>query len=366
MFHEGEVGVTGGGGYETDGGGLPALRRLSAAIGADPRLVQGAGGNVSIKSGTTMWIKASGTWLADALARDIMVPVMLPPQSGDRFVVLNKTDLRPSIETSMHASLPHTVILHVHSVDAIALAVRADAAALLGTKLEGLRWAFIPYCRPGLQLSRAIREAASCGRVDVLVLGNHGLVVAADDVAAAGHLLAEVVARLSTRPREAVTPSSTLAAILADHQFHPPADPATHSLATDPVSMAIAVAGVLFPDQAVFLGSAPLVVDRHENLGVALARSAAAGLPRPRWAIVRNVGVAVADDLARGGEETLRCLAAVSSRIPAGAALSFLGAGEIAALTNWEAERYRQEMERQKLEAAEVGRGVGTAGILSV
>jgi rhamnose utilization protein RhaD (predicted bifunctional aldolase and dehydrogenase) len=56
-----------------------ALRELSAALGADPLRTQGAGGNTSIKRDGVMWIKASGTWLADALAHDIMTPVRLEP-----------------------------------------------------------------------------------------------------------------------------------------------------------------------------------------------------------------------------------------------------------------------------------------------
>ena len=42
---------------------LAPLNRLSASIGADPVLVQAAGGNVSLKRDGVMWIKASGTWL---------------------------------------------------------------------------------------------------------------------------------------------------------------------------------------------------------------------------------------------------------------------------------------------------------------
>ena len=46
---------------------LLALRELSSALGADPSRTQGAGGNTSIKRDGAMWIKASGTWLAEAL-----------------------------------------------------------------------------------------------------------------------------------------------------------------------------------------------------------------------------------------------------------------------------------------------------------
>ena len=48
-------------------------------IGADPLLVQGAGGNVSWKEGDDLWVKASGTWLADAVSQDIFIPVSLTP-----------------------------------------------------------------------------------------------------------------------------------------------------------------------------------------------------------------------------------------------------------------------------------------------
>ena len=48
---------------------LEALRTLSAKLGSDPLLVQAAGGNTSLKRDGIMWIKASGTWLRDALAK---------------------------------------------------------------------------------------------------------------------------------------------------------------------------------------------------------------------------------------------------------------------------------------------------------
>ena len=57
---------------------LKDLAALSARIGADPLLIQGAGGNTSIKDGGVMWIKASGTLLADALSRDVFVACDLP------------------------------------------------------------------------------------------------------------------------------------------------------------------------------------------------------------------------------------------------------------------------------------------------
>ena len=56
---------------------LHDLARLSARIGQDPLLIQAAGGNTG-QDGGVMWIKASGTLLADALVRDVFVACDLP------------------------------------------------------------------------------------------------------------------------------------------------------------------------------------------------------------------------------------------------------------------------------------------------
>ena len=190
---------------------LDRLRTLSARVGSDPLLVQAAGGNTSLKDKGVMWIKASGTWLKDAAARDIFVPLdhaaILAAlakndpacESCTSFVRtdLNSTGLRPSIETTVHALMPQRVVVHVHCVNTIAWAIRADGEERLAEKLKGFDWAFIPYARPGLPLAGAIAARMRKG-VDVLVLGNHGLAVAADTVEDAEVLLDKVVAAVTS------------------------------------------------------------------------------------------------------------------------------------------------------------------------
>jgi len=58
-------------------------------------------------------------------------------------------ELRPSIETAMHAVLRHRVVLHVHSVNAIAWAIRLDGPDRLTERLAGLHWQWIPYAASG-------------------------------------------------------------------------------------------------------------------------------------------------------------------------------------------------------------------------
>ncbi len=97
---------------------LKALAEVSARIGAERLLVQGPGGNTSIKLGDELWVKGSGVWLAEASQRQIFTCVSLQQvrrrlAAGEAEdlsdTALPKADpgLRPSIETCLHALMPH-------------------------------------------------------------------------------------------------------------------------------------------------------------------------------------------------------------------------------------------------------------------
>jgi rhamnose utilization protein RhaD (predicted bifunctional aldolase and dehydrogenase) len=321
---------------------LEALRRLSAKAGQDPLLVQAAGGNTSLKDDGVMWIKASGTWLSEALTRDIFVPVDHPAlmaalarndpacESCVAFLRgdLNASGLRPSIETTVHALMPQRVVVHVHCVNTIAWAIRADAEQRIAERLQGFRWAFIPYARPGLDLAGAIGERLRPG-IDVLVLGNHGLVVAASSVADAEALLDRVVAALRRPLRAAATfDEAALAAICQGTDYLPARDLETHALATDALALARGRDKVFYPDHVVFLG-------------VGVATDMAGGAP---LVALPGKGVVARRDAAPAAEPMGRCLADVMRRVGPDDPLVALSPAEIDRLLNWDAEKYRQTL----------------------
>lgn len=321
---------------------LDALRTLSARVGADPLLVQAAGGNTSLKDDGVMWIKASGTWLRDASARDIFVPIddaslRLALERGDPaadaclpFVRadLNDSGLRPSIETSVHALMPQRVVVHVHCVNTIAWAIRADAEARLADLLAGESWAFIPYARPGLPLARHIAGRLRPG-VDVLVLANHGLVVAAETVHDAEALLARIVSRLRGDARPLVAPDrEALEALCTGTAYRPAHDDETHALATDAHALSVGGARVFYPDHVVFLG-------------VGVATDLASDAP---VVALPGLGVVVREHAKPAAEAMARCLADVLRRTPPDAPLVALTDDDVDRLVNWDAEKYRQTM----------------------
>jgi rhamnose utilization protein RhaD (predicted bifunctional aldolase and dehydrogenase) len=321
---------------------IEPLRKLSARVGADPLLVQAAGGNTSLKHDGVMWIKASGTWLKDAATKDIFVPLDYEKlrlalavddpdcESCTAFVRtdLNSLGLRPSIETSVHGLMPQPVVLHVHCVNTIAWAIQEDAKALLAEKLQGEDWAFIPYARPGFMLAKAIRENIK-PNTNVLVLGNHGLVVAADTVLGAEMLLRKIVDKLTKPARTVPAPDFvSLNKIAEGTDYVPAASTHTHALAFDALAVEVGAEAVFYPDHVVFLGT-KIPHDFYFG-GPAV--------------LVRRKGILIHKDAKPAVEPMLRCLADIFRRVEAKAKLSPLNAEQIDQLLNWDAEKYRQKI----------------------
>lgn len=332
---------------------LHELRRMSARVGRNILLVQGAGGNSSIKHDDILWVKASGTWLADAEHKDIFVPVSLGAAraalaQGDERVPLAPnaaTALRASIETSLHALMPHTVVLHVHSVNTIAWAVRTDAREEFAKRLEGLAWRWIDYHHPGLPLAKVVNDALAQDKVDVLILGNHGLVVGAETSDAAEALVDEVETRLALAPRSSIpADEEALRSICAGTAYRLPKDPQCHSVAIDPYSRAIATSGSLYPDHVVFLGPGLPVLEQGEDLRASASPVRVDGPPHPVALLIPGLGCVVRKDASDGAEAMLSCLALVTCRLPSTAQVRYLTRENEHALVNWDAERYRQQL----------------------
>jgi rhamnose utilization protein RhaD (predicted bifunctional aldolase and dehydrogenase) len=62
--------------------------------------------------------------------------------------------------------------------------------------------------------------------------------------------------------------------------------------------------------------------------------------------IVPDKGILLSSTLTAGGEVMARCLAEVVGRIPEGKKVEYLSQGDAYELTHWEAEQYRQALDR--------------------
>lgn len=309
-----------------------AFRALSAQLGQNPLRVQGAGGNTSLKDGTVMWIKASGTELAQAETSDIFVAVDLAAaraeargERGDgscKATVLDPScTLRPSIETTFHAALDWPVVAHTHSIATLAHAVSPRGLEAARDKLSDLPHICVPYAKPGLPLTREIL-ARITPQTQVILLGNHGLVVCGGDVQATSDLMEDVEARLALPACDAAhTPGN------------PPPDGfgwATESwIAQDATALGLATAGSYYPDHVVFLGPA---LPKSDHIG------------HPPAIIIEGEGVALRDGATASQQAMLRCLSDLLARLPTDWTPTPIGPDAEAELLNWDAEKYRQAL----------------------
>jgi rhamnose utilization protein RhaD (predicted bifunctional aldolase and dehydrogenase) len=320
---------------------IDALLELSGRLGRNPLLVQASSGNTSLKLDGTLWVKASGTWLAEADRREIFIPVELAEclqsfRRADLVPILNRrpwgSHLRPSVETFMHAALPQRVVVHVHSVNTIAWAVRSDAPTQLAIKLFGLNWSWVPYVGSGFPLAREVHlRSRRNPRCNIFVLGNHGLVICGDDLSSVESLLFEVEQRLALVPR--LVPQANLSALEQIRRFPGwslPGEKSIHVLGTDGNSRRVVEGGVLYPCQALFLGGALPLLSRDAPPSRLQRRIA--GLDSSPFLIVERSGVLIREKASPAELAVLQGYVEVVRRIDTAAPIRYLTNMEIKSL----------------------------------
>ncbi len=217
---------------------LLELIKISNETGIDPTLVQGGGGNTSVKTsdGKYMYIKASGTALKDmsakegwrrlrlALARSVVKEesiAQMEPQSRELEVVNRlllacddnvKIAARPSVEAHLHAWLDKCVI-HLHPSAAGAYVNARDGRAKLEKlfKAESLPPLWVPYTDPGYMLARRISRlvegyTAQYGKTPgILFLEKHGLFITAGSAGGALRLVRRVIKQCNAKLKQPKT-----------------------------------------------------------------------------------------------------------------------------------------------------------------
>lgn len=216
---------------------LADLIRISNITGKDSALIQGGGGNTSVKTadGRFMYIKASGTDLKDmdshagwcklrltpvlAIIKDKSI-AKLGVQARETKVVKRlllacddkaSAGARPSIEAHLHAMLGKCVI-HLHPVAVLSFVCAKNGKAELEKlfkKIENrkskiknsLPPLWVPYAHPGFELAKKIAKLNAdyqnrFGRKPaVLFLQKHGLLISADSPNTALQLLRSAINR---------------------------------------------------------------------------------------------------------------------------------------------------------------------------
>ncbi len=178
---------------------LDGLVYRSNLLGRDRAVVNIYGGNTSAKlmlpdhmgrETEVLAVKASGSDVLTIVARQFALlkmadiyPLFDRDAMTDEEMVdyLSYTAFEPgrprqSIETLLHAFVPHKHVDHTHPDVVISLACAPDGEAV-ARDLWGDRMAWVPYIRPGFTLSKWIGgKVRDNPNIECVVMGKHGLV----------------------------------------------------------------------------------------------------------------------------------------------------------------------------------------------
>ena len=167
-------------------------------LGSDPQLVLHGGGNTSVKTMATdllgdavpvLCVKGSG-WDMGNIEPAGLPAVRLEPLkrlraldrlsdedmvNAQRNALMDSNAPNPSVETLLHALLPHTYIDHTHSTAILSLTDQPDGEALC-REVFGSSMAYVPYIMPGFALAKSAAEIYEANpKVDGLILVKHGI-----------------------------------------------------------------------------------------------------------------------------------------------------------------------------------------------
>jgi rhamnose utilization protein RhaD (predicted bifunctional aldolase and dehydrogenase)/NAD(P)-dependent dehydrogenase (short-subunit alcohol dehydrogenase family) len=214
-------------------------------LGRDPRLVLHGGGNTSVKTRVTdllgietsvLCVKGSGWDMANIEPAGLPAVRLDPLRtlrgrealSDEDMVRLQRANLidpaapTPSVETLLHAFLPHKFVDHTHSTAVLSLVDQPNGEELCRETYDG-RMGIVPYIMPGFALAKeAAHVFEASPDVEGLILLKHGIFTFGPDAREAYERMIEMVtlaeARLG-RGRRSVFASMQLpqrAAALAD------------------------------------------------------------------------------------------------------------------------------------------------------
>jgi rhamnose utilization protein RhaD (predicted bifunctional aldolase and dehydrogenase) len=205
-------------------------------LGQDPQLVLHGGGNTSVKTRVpdllgeeteVLCVKGSG-WDMAAIEPAGLPAVRLAPLrklraldalSDEEMVRIQRANLidpmapNPSVETLLHAFVPHAFVDHTHANAVLSLTDQPNGADICTEVYDG-RMGFVPYLMPGFGLAKKAADVYEAQRdVDGLILHKHGIFTFGASAREAYERMIEMVTLAEerlTRRRNAVFVARTL------------------------------------------------------------------------------------------------------------------------------------------------------------
>lgn len=194
----------------------------SRLLGRQPKLVLHGGGNTSVKTTArdvfgdeveVLHVKGSGWDMADIEPEGLPAVRIAPLMrlrslaalrdedmvNALRLSLIDSTAPNPSVETLLHAFLPHKFVDHTHAIAVLSLSDQPEGEAIC-REVFGARVGIVPYIMPGFCLAKAAAVAYEVNpEVEGLVLLKHGIFTFGDDAREAYERMLDLVSLAEAR-----------------------------------------------------------------------------------------------------------------------------------------------------------------------
>jgi NAD(P)-dependent dehydrogenase (short-subunit alcohol dehydrogenase family)/rhamnose utilization protein RhaD (predicted bifunctional aldolase and dehydrogenase) len=376
---------------------LGTLIKISNKVGVDPNLVQGGGGNTSVKTedGKYMYIKASGTALKDMNAEkgwrrvcvDDLIALVNDAKLANLEMVKRETQVvarldfccddhfgsgfRPSVEAPLHAILDSCVI-HLHPNAVGAFVNSKDGQKKIDKLFADYKCPplWVPYVDPGFTLSRTVfklvqQYQTQYGKMPAIVfLEKHGLFVSAKKPAEALNIVKDVIDRCSQKLKSLnITPAAQCdkqavrsasltirkAVYNATGQYFPVSF-SNNSLIkqfSNRSDAAKLLNGAITPDELVYANGPAVYLEKVDakKITAKLTAQIEKGEKVSRSFLVKDLGLFIAADSSTTPVIEQVCCSSLFIRSNAAGmgGLTTLSKRQADFINNWEAEAFRQK-----------------------
>jgi len=362
---------------------LEALTEISRYYGKNPDYVLAGGGNTSWKDKDTLYVKGSGTSLAEAVPDSFvkmdrkalaMIWEKQYPESSDERESAVLADLmaarkpgeekkRPSVETLLHDILPFAFVVHLHPalVNGLTCSQRGEKAAV---EIFGKDAIWIAPVNPGYVLFKIVKTAideykSKNGKAAaVIFLQNHGVFVGENSAEGIKEIYGEIMNKIGTRIKRHPDFSDekiihddpqisdiikTLAGLAGSAVFMRGGEIA--ALVKDRASFA-PVSSAFTPDHIVYAGSEPLFIEANTSAGIHDEWKEYVNKTgrNPKIVAVQGLGVfgvGASEKAALLALELFRDAIKVAVYSQSFGGPLFMTKDKIDFINNWEVERYR-------------------------
>jgi rhamnose utilization protein RhaD (predicted bifunctional aldolase and dehydrogenase) len=374
---------------------LNDLIEISRFYGINKSYVIAGGGNTSYKNKEVIYVKASGTTLADidengfvALDRkklSVIATKEYSTNTSEREEQV-KNDLmnsrlfpekgqRPSVETSMHEIINFPYVIHTHPTIANSLLCSYQAEKTI-EKLFGASAIFIKYTDPGYILFKKVKERIDAYKANnngaepqIIFLENHGVFVSANTTEEIKTIYKDIESKIKSLFKEELTISP-----LPEHPLTEEIKKTISRIMFDGTSIMTSarknslidsfcvsrdaynkVALPFTPDNIVYCKAHSIYIKSLDDIAIEIDREVNNFTNKhgykPKVILIKNIGLFAIGDSNKSTEiilDVFEDLMKVSCGTMNFGGPKFLSTSEIEFIDNWEVENYRRNASKAK------------------